>query len=386
MDRLATKNCVKELDFDIKRLDAKEDWYSLPGTVFTAKSLMVLRLRGLKLKWPLIVNHINLSKLKELSLTDVFLEEWIILEICSACPEIEDLRLIRFQGVKDLLTSDLPNLLKLTIEQPSQTSQPHTSIQIRAVFLHTLYFSGCNNTVKFDFLRENLMDREVVPACCDSRSVKFWRHYLKEIEVKNSMNHLYEDFSPSHGFKPILRINVAKRSIEGLVNSSEPLPPRWVVDDDFSDYENNDDQPINTKNNPIHMEEVSSKSQDDEEDRGTGSQPGYSFNDGANFYLDQTFADKKELKMLLDTAAVRNINIANAFSHVYSRAHYGLCIRHLVKNLHVNQHCVEHLYLFYTAEKTYTVDEFSEHFSKLKNNSPEAAHVLENVLGFEKSE
>ncbi|KAM3232878.1 F-box/LRR-repeat protein like [Capsicum annuum] len=150
MDRLATKNCVKELDFDIKRLDAKEDWYSLPGTVFTAKSLMVLRLRGLKLKWPLIVNHINLSKLKELSLTDVFLEEWIILEICSACPEIEDLRLIRFQGVKDLLTSDLPNLLKLTIEQPSQTSQPHTSIQIRAVFLHTLYFSGCNNTVKFD--------------------------------------------------------------------------------------------------------------------------------------------------------------------------------------------------------------------------------------------
>ncbi|KAM3232877.1 hypothetical protein P3L10_018236 [Capsicum annuum] len=53
------------------------------------------------------------------------------------------------------------------------------------------------NEAFIQFLRENLMDREVVPACCDSRSVKFWRHYLKEIEVKNSMNHLYEDFSPS---------------------------------------------------------------------------------------------------------------------------------------------------------------------------------------------
>ncbi|XP_047270473.1 F-box/LRR-repeat protein At3g59190-like [Capsicum annuum] len=146
--RMVTNNCIKELDLDITRLDAKEDWYSLPGTVFTAKSLMVLRLRGLKLEWPLIVNHINLSKLKELSLTDVFLEERIILEICSACPEIEDLRLIRCQGVKDLLTSDLPNLLKLTIDQQFETIKK--SIQIRAVFLRTLYYSGCNITVKFD--------------------------------------------------------------------------------------------------------------------------------------------------------------------------------------------------------------------------------------------
>ncbi|PHU15140.1 hypothetical protein BC332_16345 [Capsicum chinense] len=146
--RMVTSNCIKELDLDITRLDAKEDWYSLPGTVFTAKSLMVLRLRGLKLEWPLIVNHINLSKLKELSLTDVFLEERTILEICSACPEIEDLRLIRCQGVKDLLTSDLSNLLKLTIDQQFETLKK--SIQIRAVFLRTLYYSGCNITVKFD--------------------------------------------------------------------------------------------------------------------------------------------------------------------------------------------------------------------------------------------
>ncbi|KAM3204720.1 hypothetical protein P3L10_028130 [Capsicum annuum] len=76
--------------------------------------------------------------------------------------------------------------------------------------------------------------------------------------------------------------------------------------------------------------------------------------------------------------------ITNAFSSVYSHAHHGFYIRHLTKNLCVNQHCGEHLYLFYAAAKAYTIDEFSEHFAELKNNFLEAAHVLKNVLGFEK--
>ncbi|KAM3375042.1 hypothetical protein P3S68_013756 [Capsicum galapagoense] len=54
-----------------------------------------------------------------------------------------------------------------------------------------------DNEAFIQFLRENLMDREVVPACCDSRRVKCWRHYLKEVEVKYSMNHQYGDSSPS---------------------------------------------------------------------------------------------------------------------------------------------------------------------------------------------
>ncbi|PHT87355.1 hypothetical protein T459_09461 [Capsicum annuum] len=147
-------------------------------------------------------------------------------------------------------------------------------------------------------------------------------------------------------FRPILRINVAK-----------------------SDYENDDDQPINMKDNHMHMEEVSSDSQDDEDDRGMRSQPGHSFNNGANFHLDQIFTDKKELKMLLDAAA----SCTPWTLHGY-----------LAENLRVNQHCGKYRYLFYAAAKAYTVDEFSEHFVELKNNSPEAIHVLENVLGFEK--
>ncbi|PHU23724.1 hypothetical protein BC332_08831 [Capsicum chinense] len=64
-------------------------------------------------------------------------------------------------------------------------------------------------------------------------------------------------------FRPILRINIAERSVEGLVNSSEPSPQRRAVDDDFSDYKNDDDHPINTEDDLMHMEEVSLDSQDD---------------------------------------------------------------------------------------------------------------------------
>ncbi|PHU09297.1 hypothetical protein BC332_21157 [Capsicum chinense] len=52
-------------------------------------------------------------------------------------------------------------------------------------------------------------------------------------------------------FRQILWINVAERSIEGLVNSSEPPPPRRAVNDDFNDYENDNDQPISTEDDPM---------------------------------------------------------------------------------------------------------------------------------------
>ncbi|PHU02567.1 putative late blight resistance protein -like protein R1B-11 [Capsicum chinense] len=80
-------------------------------------------------------------------------------------------------------------------------------------------------------------------------------------------------------------------------------------------------------------------------------------------------------------------NIVHSFKFLkildLNRAYHGLCMRHLAKNLSVNQHCGEHIYLFYATTNAYIVDEFSENFVELKNNCPEAAHVLENVLDFE---
>ncbi|KAM3251480.1 hypothetical protein P3L10_005550 [Capsicum annuum] len=308
------------------------------------------------------------------------------------------------------------------------------------------------------------------------------------------------------GFRPILRINMVERFFEGPLNSSAPPPLRSAVDDDLIDgdlnyYENDTDDKINMKDYSIHMEDFSSDSQDDEEDRETESQAGHSFTDGTNFCCGQTLADKKELKMQLDAAVMRqffdyymeksytklmktqclsrgccwllrekstiprtdfaytryahmrnvitvdgthlygkyggillsavaqdtenyifliafcvvdkesdaswtfffqklksiiedepdlcvisdrHISIANDFFRVYSRAHHGLCMRRLTKNLCVNQHCGEHLYLFYVVSKASSFDEFSDNFVKLNSKCPEAAHVLENVRSFKK--
>ncbi|XP_047261908.1 MDIS1-interacting receptor like kinase 2-like [Capsicum annuum] len=78
-----------------------------------------------------------------------------------------------------------------------------------------------------------------------------------------------------------------------------------LIDNDLNDYKNDGNHPINMEDDSMHMEDFSSNSQDDAEDCGTESQPGHSFTDGTNFYYGQTFANKKELKMLLDTIVTR---------------------------------------------------------------------------------
>ncbi|KAM3287664.1 hypothetical protein P3S67_021094 [Capsicum chacoense] len=51
-------------------------------------------------------------------------------------------------------------------------------------------------------------------------------------------------------------------------------------------------------------------------------------------------------------------------------------MRHLAENLRVNQHCGEHLYLFYAVEKAYSLDEFSENFEELKYNCPKSLNSV----------
>ncbi|PHU14168.1 hypothetical protein BC332_15373 [Capsicum chinense] len=181
------------------------------------------------------------------------------------------------------------------------------------------------------------------------------------------------------GFRPILRINIVERSFEGLLNSSPPPPRHPKVDDDLNNYENDGDHPINIEDDSMHMEDVSSHS----EDAMDGSFIYYFSAFGACI---RGYAHKRKV-IAIDRIHLygKHISIVNAFSHVYSHAHHGLCMRRFTKNLCVNQHCGEHLYLFYVVEKAYSLDdEFSEHFKELKNIYPEVAHVLENVFSFEK--
>ncbi|KAG5621413.1 hypothetical protein H5410_006631 [Solanum commersonii] len=59
-------------------------------------------------------------------------------------------------------------------------------------------------------------------------------------------------------------------------------------------------------------------------------------------------------------------------------------MRHLDENLRINHHCGEYLYLYYNAAKSYSLEEFDNHFVEFKNKYPAAAVVLEHDFGFEK--
>ncbi|XP_016546162.2 uncharacterized protein LOC107846240 [Capsicum annuum] len=80
----------------------------------------------------------------------------------------------------------------------------------------------------------------------------------------------------------------------------------------------------------------------------------------------------------------RHKSIANGITKAYNHAHHEYCMRHLGKNLWVNHHYGEHLYLFYNTAKAYSSEEFSNHFVEFKNYCPEEAFFLEHELGFGK--
>ncbi|KAH0761481.1 hypothetical protein KY290_017554 [Solanum tuberosum] len=59
-------------------------------------------------------------------------------------------------------------------------------------------------------------------------------------------------------------------------------------------------------------------------------------------------------------------------------------MRHLDENLWVNHQCGDFLYLYYNTLKTYSLEEFNDHFLEFKDKSPEDAFVLEHDVDFEK--
>ncbi|PHT30259.1 hypothetical protein CQW23_30148 [Capsicum baccatum] len=154
-------------------------------------------------------------------------------------------------------------------------------------------------------------DLDCAPSDVVISYVMHWREKVNPTIINSDVRVLtYIMNADAHGFRPILRINVVERSFKGPLNSSAPLPgcptvDDDLIDDDLNDYENDVDYTINMKDYSMHMEDFSLDSQDDEEDREMESQAGHSFTDGTNFCCGQTFADKKELKMQIDAAAVK---------------------------------------------------------------------------------
>uniref|UniRef100_M1DDE2 Mutator-like transposase n=1 Tax=Solanum tuberosum TaxID=4113 RepID=M1DDE2_SOLTU len=222
------------------------------------------------------------------------------------------------------------------------------------------------------------------------------------------------------GSRPILRINViARSSIEptNSFNNNDSVENENLGDqlnESFCDQSNDNlgDDSMNGHDHSLDVEDKPVAAEDFEyfeEDQGESklrSQPSHSFSDGTNFYMYQTFSTNSELQLLLDEAAARKSfdfaivkscskylkiyvlflhkSIANCIAKVYNHAHHGYCMRHLDENLWVNHQCGDFLYLYYNAAKTYSLEEFNDHFLEFKDKSPEEAFVLENVIDFEK--
>ncbi|XP_049406269.1 uncharacterized protein LOC125869914 [Solanum stenotomum] len=96
--------------------------------------------------------------------------------------------------------------------------------------------------------------------------------------------------------------------------------------------------------------------------------------------LKEIVVDEPDLCFISD----RHKSIANGIVNIYNHAHHGYCIMNLDKNLRVNHHYADYLYLYYNAAKTYSLEEFDIYFVEFKNKWPAAAVVLEHDIGFEK--
>ncbi|KAM3216114.1 putative F-box/FBD/LRR-repeat protein isoform X1 [Capsicum annuum] len=104
---LVTSN-IKELILKVGESDSSFD--SLPEELFVAEGLNILNLRGFKLELPL--HHgIKFSSLRNLRLTDTYLDEKLVQDLCASCVCLEKLRLSCCRGLASLQIA--ASLLKL---------------------------------------------------------------------------------------------------------------------------------------------------------------------------------------------------------------------------------------------------------------------------------
>ncbi|KAG5570876.1 hypothetical protein H5410_060642 [Solanum commersonii] len=173
------------------------------------------------------------------------------------------------------------------------------------------------------------------------------------------------------GSRPILRINDILRSLiepTNLNNDNESVEKENLGDqskESFYDKSNDilGDDSMNKYDHSVDVEE-----QPVDEEHEFRSKPNHSFFDGTNFYMHQTFSIKSELQLLLAEATTRkSFDFATKF-----------------ENLRVNHHCGDSLYLYYNAAKTYSLEEFNNHFAEFKDKYPEVLVVLKHEVDFEK--
>ncbi|PHT97157.1 hypothetical protein BC332_33920 [Capsicum chinense] len=153
----------------------------------------------------------------------------------------------------------------------------------------TLSIAVCRNS-SYDELVASVKQRGDLDCASSNVVISYLMHSRKKVNPTiintDACVSLYMMDVDVDVFRPVLRINVVDRSFEGPMNSSPSLLRFPTVNKNLNDYESDGDHPMNMEDNCVHMEDISSDSQDAEEDYETGSQPLYFFSEGTNFYRD----------------------------------------------------------------------------------------------------
>ncbi|KAL2332302.1 hypothetical protein Fmac_019883 [Flemingia macrophylla] len=128
---------IKELDLHVGISNGIR--YTLPSVVFSSETLTGIRLSGCKLE---TCDAIMLPHLQKICLCKLHLVESVIQNLISSCRSIQDLRIIKCSGLKNLHVSNLNQLTRAEIHHCTQLKK----VKISAPSLDTFWYCGKRTT------------------------------------------------------------------------------------------------------------------------------------------------------------------------------------------------------------------------------------------------
>ncbi|KAJ4717962.1 F-box protein [Melia azedarach] len=138
----AIESNVKELKFEFGTLG--RIWYNVPGSIFQAHSIDILKLSGCKLE--LLRSNVKLNSLRKLCLEYVYAENYAVENFLGGCPSIEELLLSSCKGFKILELFNVVKLNTIKLRCSSQLEQ----VEINALNVHFIELSDISVQCEFN--------------------------------------------------------------------------------------------------------------------------------------------------------------------------------------------------------------------------------------------
>nr|XP_008380867.2 uncharacterized protein LOC103443753 isoform X2 [Malus domestica] len=250
---LAAENKIKEIGFHAS------GHYTLPRNVFASETITGLRLEGCRLDTS---SNITLPYLQKLYLRKLPLDQSIIMNLITSCPQINGLRLILCTGLNHLQISSLLQLYRVEVHY----CHGPALIEIKAPSLETFWFCGKKNmpckinlaeceslkrlTLEDSGMTDNqfrdrffmfpLLEKLDLHKCLNLKNIRIASHRLKrlvlrgckklvdvEIDTPNLLSFEYEGDEMPFSFLNPISLKEAKFSFAPVKNVISE--PEWFL-------------------------------------------------------------------------------------------------------------------------------------------------------------